>query len=88
MIVSVVKNLIYATTAIAFGFIFSFFLNSGSSVRDFVCVGMALMGFTCLWELFYRNYSTNVRYSGTSLTFNMAGIISIANDCDLAVIIV
>jgi hypothetical protein len=67
--------LIYATTAIAFfGFAFSFFLNSGSS-GDFVLMyrngfdGVYPLG-TFLSELF----PTNIR-SGTSLAFNMAGII-------------
>jgi hypothetical protein len=48
-IVSGVENAYYATTAIAFfGFAFSFFLNSGSPVLVtlFLCIGMALMGFT------------------------------------------
>jgi MFS family permease len=76
------KMLIYATTAIVFfGFAFFFFLNSGSPVLVtlFLCIGMALMGFTygplgTLSELF----PTNIRYSGTSLAFNMAGIIGAA----------
>jgi MFS family permease len=76
------KMLIYATTAIVFfGFAFLFFLEfrQSSSVTLFLCIGMALMGFTygplgTLSELF----PTNIRYSGTSLAFNMAGIIGAA----------
>jgi MFS family permease len=75
--------LIYATTAIAiFGFVFSYFLNSGSPVLVtlFLCVGMALMGFTYgpLGTFLSELFPTNVRYSGTSLAFNMAGIIGAA----------
>ena len=77
------KMLIYTTIAIAaFGFFFPFFLESGSKelVTFFVCLGMSLMGFiygplgTFLSELF----PTTVRYTGASLTFNMAGILGAA----------
>ncbi|MBK0369120.1 MFS transporter [Flavobacterium agrisoli] len=77
------KMLINTTVAIAiFGFSFPFFLNSGSTflVTFFVCLGMSLMGFiygpvgTFLSELF----PTSVRYTGASLTFNMAGILGAA----------
>jgi MFS family permease len=77
------KILIIATSAIAiFGLFFSFFLNSASlvMVTFFLCTGMALMGFiygplgTFLAELF----PTTIRYSGASLTFNMAGILGAA----------
>lgn len=62
-----------------FGFSFSFFMESGSTpmITTFVCVGMGLMGLTYgpvgtfLSELF----PTEVRYSGASLTFNLAGIL-------------
>jgi predicted tellurium resistance membrane protein TerC len=88
-IVSGVENAYYATTAIAFfGFAFSFFLNSGSPVLVtlFLCIGMALMGFTYgPLGTFLSEFPTNIRYSGTSLAFNMAGIIrQHAYDCDLA----
>ena len=77
------KMLQIATTAIAiFGFTFSFFLNSGSAVMItfFVCTGMALMGFTYgpLGTFLSELFPTNVRYSGASLTFNMAGILGAA----------
>lgn len=77
------KMLIYVTIAIAvFGFLFTYFLNSGSTfmVTFFVCLGMSLMGFvygpigTFLSELF----PTTVRYTGASLTFNLAGILGAA----------
>ncbi len=77
------KMLIYTTIAIAiFGFFFSFFLTSKNIVlvTSFVCLGMSLMGFiygplgTFLSELF----PTTVRYTGASLTFNLAGILGAA----------
>ncbi|SDI05065.1 metabolite-proton symporter [Flavobacterium omnivorum] len=75
--------LIIATTAIAvFGFAFSYFLNSGSSVMItvFLCTGMALMGFTYgpLGTFLSELFPTAVRYSGASLTFNLAGILGAA----------
>jgi metabolite-proton symporter len=77
------KILIYTTIAIAiFGFTFSYFLNSGSSVMItfFLCTGMALMGFTYgpLGTFLSELFPTTVRYSGASLTFNMAGILGAA----------
>lgn len=77
------KMLQIATTAIAiFGFTFSFFMNSGSTgmVTFFLCSGMALMGFTYgpLGTFLSELFPTNVRYSGASLTFNMAGILGAA----------
>lgn len=77
------KMLVYTTIAIAvFGFFFSFFLTSKNIVlvTFFVCLGMSLMGFiygpigTFLSELF----PTTVRYTGASLTFNLAGILGAA----------
>lgn len=77
------KMLIVATAAIAvFGFFFSYFLNSGNTilVTAFVCLGMALMGFTYgpLGTFLSELFPTTVRYSGASLTFNMAGILGAA----------
>ena len=77
------KILIYTSAAIAlFGFTFSYFLNSGSTVLVtlFLCVGMALMGFTYgpLGTFLSELFPTTVRYSGASLTFNLAGIIGAA----------
>jgi metabolite-proton symporter len=77
------KILIFTTIAIAiFGFFFSLFLNSGSPflVTAFVCIGMSLMGFTYgpLGTFLSELFPTTVRYSGASLTFNMAGILGAA----------
>jgi hypothetical protein len=78
-IVSGVENAYYATTAIAFLVLPFLFLNSGSPVLVtlFLCIGMALMGFTYgpLGTFLSELFPTNIRYSGTSLAFNMAGII-------------
>ena len=74
------KMLVLISALIAlFGLTFSFFMESGSTpmITTFVCVGMGLMGLaygpvgTFLSELF----PTEVRYSGASLTFNLAGIL-------------
>lgn len=77
------KMLIYASLAIAiFGLFFSAFLNSGSTilVTFFLCLGMALMGFTYgpIGTFLSELFPTTVRYSGASLTFNLAGIIGAA----------
>lgn len=77
------KMLIYASLAIAiFGLFFSPFLNSGSTilVTFFLCLGMALMGFTYgpIGTFLSELFPTTVRYSGASLTFNLAGIIGAA----------
>jgi MFS family permease len=61
-----------------FWFCLFFFLNSGSPVLvTLLCIGMALMGFTYgpLGTFLSELFPTNIRYSGTSLAFNMAGII-------------
>ena len=62
-----------------FGLSFSFFMDSGSTtlITTFVCVGMGLMGFTYgpLGTFLSELFPTEVRYSGSSMTFNMAGII-------------
>ena len=77
------KILIITTAAIAvFGFFFSYFLNSGNAtlVTTFVCIGMSLMGFTYgpLGTFLSELFPTTVRYSGASLTFNLAGILGAA----------
>nr|WP_315166916.1 MFS transporter [uncultured Flavobacterium sp.] len=77
------KMLIYASSVIAlFGFTFSFFLNSGNTVMVtlFLCIGMSLMGFTYgpIGTFLSELFPTTVRYSGASLTFNLAGIIGAA----------
>src|SRR6202048_4602873 len=72
--------LIGATVAIvAFGLTLAPLFGSGSvaGVLTFLCLGLALMGLTygplgtALAELF----ATPVRYTGASLTFNLAGIV-------------
>ena len=77
------KMLIYASVAIAiFGLFFSFFIHSGSTIllTFFLCLGMALMGFTYgpIGTFLSELFPTKVRYSGASLTFNLAGIIGAA----------
>lgn len=49
-------------------------------VTFFLCLGMGLMGFTYgpLGTFLSELFPTAVRYSGASLTFNMAGIIGAA----------
>jgi MFS family permease len=70
------ETLIGATVAIIlFGLVLSPLLGSAS--LTFLCVGLALMGFTygplgtALAELF----PTAIRYTGASLAFNLAGIV-------------
>ena len=74
------QPLIGATVAIvAFGLTLAPLFGSGSAagVLAFLCLGLALMGLTygplgtALAELF----ATPVRYTGASLTFNLAGIV-------------
>ncbi|MBQ0908145.1 MHS family MFS transporter [Flavobacterium sp. F-328] len=77
------KILMLATALIAvFGFFFSFFLNSGQNIliTTFVCMGMALMGFTYgpLGTFLSELFPTQLRYTGASLTFNLAGILGAA----------
>ena len=77
------KMLIMATLAIAiFGFSFSYFMNSGntSMMLFFLCIGMTLIGLTYgpLGTFLSELFPTSVRYSGASLTFNLAGILGAA----------
>jgi metabolite-proton symporter len=72
------RTLLWVTAAIgAFGFVLAPLLNGGAvAAVSAVALGMALMGFTygplgtALSELF----PTTVRYTGSSLTFNLAGV--------------
>jgi metabolite-proton symporter len=75
-----IQVLIGTTVAIiAFGFILAPLFGSGTTagVLGFLCLGLALMGFTygplgtALGELF----PTPVRYTGASLAFSLAGIL-------------
>ena len=77
------KMLIMATLAIAiFGFSFSYFMNSGntSMMLFFLCIGMTLIGLTYgpLGTFLSELFASSVRYSGASLTFNLAGILGAA----------
>jgi metabolite-proton symporter len=68
-----------STLILLFGFSFSFFMESGSTpmITTFVCIGMGLMGLTYgpLGTFLSELFPTEVRYSGASLTFNLAGIL-------------
>jgi metabolite-proton symporter len=72
--------LIAATLGIiAFGLIFGPLFGSGSTLGTitFLAVGLALMGLTYgpLGTLLTELYPTAVRYTGASLSFNLAGIV-------------
>ena len=72
--------LIAATLAImVFGLAFAPLFESGSvpAVLGFLAVGLALMGLTYgpLGTTLTELYPTAVRYTGTSLSFNLAGIV-------------
>lgn len=74
------KILLIVSFAIAlFGLTFSYFMDSGNTflITTFVCLGMGLMGFTYgpLGTFLSELFPTEVRYSGASLTFNLAGIL-------------
>ncbi|MDD5151360.1 MAG: MFS transporter [Flavobacterium sp.] len=62
-----------------FGLSFSYFMDSGSTflITTFICLGMGLMGLTYgpLGTFLSELFPTEVRYSGASLTFNLAGIL-------------
>ena len=77
------RVLLLVTGAIAiFGLFFSVLLGSGNTslITVFLCLGMTLMGLTYgpLGTFLSELFPTNVRYSGSSLTFNLAGIIGAA----------
>jgi metabolite-proton symporter len=72
--------LIAATLGIiAFGLILGPLFGSGTLFGSlaFLCVGLAMMGFTYgpLGTLLAELFPTSVRYTGASLTFNLAGIV-------------
>ena len=74
------KILLVVSAFIAlFGLSFSYFMDSGSNflVTFFICLGMGLMGLTYgpLGTFLSELFPTEVRYSGASLTFNLAGIL-------------
>ena len=75
--------LIVISVAIAvFGLFFSLMLGSGNTtiITLFLSLGMALMGLTYgpLGTFLSELFPTEVRYSGTSIAFNFAGIIGAA----------
>jgi MFS family permease len=51
--------------------------ESSAMITTFVCIGMGLMGLTYgpLGTFLSELFPTEVRYSGASLTFNLAGIL-------------
>jgi metabolite-proton symporter len=64
---------------IIFGILLGYFLGSSDSINILITlsIGMALMGFTYgpLGTILSELYPTNVRYTGSSLSFNLAGIV-------------
>jgi len=72
------QTLIWATIAIgAFGFVLAPLLSSGvSGATAAMIVGLSLMGLTYgpLGTVLSELFPTRVRYTGSSLTFNLAGI--------------
>ena len=75
------KNILLFVSALIalFGLSFSYFVDSGSNlmITIFSCLGMGLMGLTYgpLGTFLSELFPTEVRYTGTSLTFNLAGIV-------------
>lgn len=71
--------LIVSLVIALFGLSFSYFMDSGNNtlITTFVCIGMGLMGLTYgpLGTFLSELFPTEVRYSGASLTFNLAGIL-------------
>ena len=72
--------LIASTAAIiAFGLLLAPLLGSGTATGalSFLCLGLALMGFTYgpLGTALAGLFPTAIRYTGASLTFNLAGIV-------------
>ncbi|WP_147693940.1 MFS transporter, partial [Vogesella mureinivorans] len=62
-----------------FGLVFASMLESGSTVIVFLflCVGLALMGMTYgpIGTVLSEIFPISVRYTGSALTFNLAGIL-------------
>jgi metabolite-proton symporter len=75
------KNILLFVSALIalFGLSFAYFVDSGSNlmITIFSCLGMGLMGLTYgpLGTFLSELFPTEVRYSGASLTFNLAGIL-------------
>lgn len=73
------RTLMWVTAAIAaFGLLFAPLFGSGNlfGVLAFLAIGLALMGLTYgpLGTMLSEMFPTAVRYTGASLTFNLAGI--------------
>ncbi|CAB1209930.1 MFS transporter [Acinetobacter bouvetii] len=62
-----------------FGLVFASMLESGNTVIVFLflCIGLALMGMTYgpIGTVLSEIFPTSVRYTGSALTFNLAGIL-------------
>ena len=75
------KNTSIAICALAavFGLSFQSLLGSGNTfgVLAFLCIGMAIMGLTYgpIGTVLSEIFPTSVRYTGSALTFNFAGIL-------------
>jgi MFS family permease len=74
------RTLIWVSAAIAlFGLVLGPFFGSSSAVQVtlFLCLGLALMGMTYgpLGTILSELFPAAVRYTGASLTFNLAGIL-------------
>jgi metabolite-proton symporter len=71
--------LLISLLIVLFGLSFSYFVDSGNNlmITIFTCLGMGLMGLTYgpLGTFLSELFPTEVRYSGASLTFNLAGIL-------------
>ncbi|MEZ2904056.1 MFS transporter [Acinetobacter terrestris] len=62
-----------------FGLVFANMLESGSTIVVFLflCIGLAIMGLTYgpIGTVLSEMFPTSVRYTGSALTFNLAGIL-------------
>ncbi len=71
--------LVTCIICIIFGFFFADLLvaNNVGSVFAFLCLGLAIMGLTYgpIGTVLSELFPTSVRYTGSALTFNMAGIL-------------
>ncbi|MFT4021043.1 MAG: MFS transporter [Acinetobacter sp.] len=71
-------SIVVCLTAAIFGIFFSTLLESGSlfGVFIFLCLGLGIMGLTYgpIGTVLSEQFPTSVRYTGSALTFNLAGI--------------
>ena len=72
-------SIVVCIICIIFGFFFADLLvaNNVGSVFVFLCLGLAIMGLTYgpIGTVLSELFPTSVRYTGSALTFNMAGIL-------------